>query len=41
MEPKSYGNTLPAGNTRLTRNMPSALSYLYLLRLPAGVSITT
>jgi hypothetical protein len=41
MEPKSCGKQSPAGNLRLMQNAPSAASYGYLLRLPAGVSIST
>jgi len=41
MKPKSCGKQRPAGSLRLMQNAPSAASYLYLLRLPAGVSIST
>ena len=41
IEPKSYGNTAPWGSTRLMRNTARSWAYLYLLRLPAGVSMTT
>jgi hypothetical protein len=41
IEPKSCGKFIPTGNMRLTRKMWSLESYLYLLRLPAGVSIIT
>src|SRR5262249_31909537 len=41
IEPKSYGKALPRGNTLLSQYRPSFSSYLYLLRLPFGVSTTT
>jgi hypothetical protein len=41
MKPKSCGKQRPAGSLRLMQNAPSSASYLYLLRLPAGVSIST